>query len=60
VDPDTLAIARDLRGGFDLDEDISIRIYADESIGLLQAAINCWSGGVPGTRWKGKTYRILF
>lgn len=40
VYPNALAITRDLLGGFDLHEDISIRIYTDESVGLLQAAIN--------------------
>ena len=35
--PDTLAVTSDRRGGFDLHEDISVGIYADESVGLLQA-----------------------
>jgi hypothetical protein len=33
--PDALAVSRDLLGSFDLHENISVRIYADESIGLL-------------------------
>jgi len=37
VYPNALAITRDLLGGFDLHEDISVRIYTDESVGLLQA-----------------------
>lgn len=38
--PNALAITRDLLGGFDFHEDVSVRIYTDESIGLLQTITN--------------------
>ena len=54
--PDALAVSRDLCGSFDLHDDVSGRIHADESVGLLRAVINHWFDGI----WtEGETHRIL-
>lgn len=56
LDPDAVAVSRDLCSSFDLHDNVSGRIHTDESVGLLRMAINRRFDGICSGVG---TYRVL-